>query len=294
MSLLIRGIIISIFFLGIGALLLFPETTFNKVVIPVLDSVLQITEIKEVDKKDSEAVKSQSALSPPLINPDPNLVPVIISNTENSDTQIQSKQTEQMASLQPPPNSLEGSDAMVISLVNDINPKLKEWIKPAEQIRKWVASIDRIAQGKLSTKYRPFTFKVSTFKVITKNGRLYPDPENYKRFNPLIDVITSVRPDLLVNYYRYWLPIFDKAYAELGNGTKFSQRLRQAMDNILIVNPLVGGLTELKRPTSITYKYINTEIENSSDITKWVWRIGPENAAIFQKYLREFTRLLDS
>jgi len=290
MSWLIRGIIISIILLGIGAVLLFPETTMNKVVTPVLEVVMQKADVKNSAEQDNQGVKLQPILRKPLIQP----APVITTNAEVSDTQIQNKQSEQVNSLQPPPNSLSDSDSQVISLVNDINPKFKEWITPAEQIRKWVTFIDRIAQGEMSTKYRPLTFKVAAFKVTTKDGRLYADPENYKRFDALIDVVTSVRPDLLVRYYRYWLPIFDKAFAELGNDSDFSKRMRLAMDNILLVNPLVIGLAELKKPTSITYKYINAEIENNSDITKWVWRIGPENAKQLQRYLREFIRQLDS
>ena len=289
MSWLIRGIIISVILLGIGALLLFPEMTFNKVVTPVLDSVIQKPNVQHSAEQDQEAVKYQPVLREPLIKP----APVETINTEDSGTQIKSKQLAQMVSLQPPPNRLSESDVQVFSLVNDINPKFKEWITPTEQIRKWVAFIDRIAQGKTSTKYRPLIFKMAAFKVIVKDGRLYADPENHKRFNPLIDAVTSVRPDLLVSYYRYWLPIFDKAYAELGNGSLFSQRMRQAMDRILDVKPLVGP-AELKQPTSVTYKYADTEIEENSEITKWVWRIGPGNAKKLQNYLRDFIRQLDS
>jgi len=288
MSWLIRGIIISILLLGIGALLLFPEITFNKVVTQTLDSVLQKENVKDSAEQNREAARPQLVLREPLIKPSI----IVTTNTEGSDTQTQ--QTEQKVSLQPPPTSLSDSDVQVISLVNDINPEFKKWISPAEQIRKWVAFIDRIAQGKISTKYRPLTFKITAFKVITKGGHLYADPENHKRYNALIDVITSVRPDVLVSYYHYWQPIFDKAQAELGNGSSFSKRMRLAMDNILVVNPLVVELAELKQPTSITYKYINTDIENNSDITKWVWRIGPENAKKLQSYLREFIRHLDS
>jgi len=250
---------------------------------------MQKADVKNGAEQDKEAVKYQPVLREPIIKP----APLVATNTEGLGNQIQSKQSELSVSLQPPPKRLSDSDAQVFSLVNDINPKFKEWIAPAEQIRKWVAFIDRIAQGKMSTKYRPLTFKIAAFKVIAKDGHLYADPENHKRFNPLIDVVTSVRPDLLANYYRYWLPIFDQAYAELGNGSSFSKRMRLAMDNILVVKPLVG-LAELKQPTSVTYKYVDTEIENNSEITKWVRRIGPENANKLQSYLREFIHQLDS
>ncbi|MFT7371978.1 MAG: hypothetical protein ACI9T9_000657 [Oleiphilaceae bacterium] len=285
MSWLIRGIIISIILLGIGALLLFPEMTFNKVVAPILNSVIQKT-----DEQDGKALKPQPILRDPFVKP----AFVVTTNTDDSNTQSESKRSEQTASLQPPPNSLSGSDVHVFSVVDEINPKFKQWITPAEQIRKWVAFIDRIAQGKMATKYRPLIFKVSAFKAINKGGHLYPDPENYKRFNTLIEVVTSVRPDLLAGYYSYWLPIFDEAYAELGNDASFSKRVNLAIDNILAVNPLAIELAELKKPTSIIYKYSDTEIENNSDITKWVWRIGPENAKKLQHYLREFIRQLDS
>jgi len=290
MNWLIRGIIISIILLGIGVLLMYPEITFNKVVTPLLDSIIHKTDVKNGAEQDRATVYPQPILREPINT----VAPVITTNTEESVAQIQNELPEQTTPLQPPPNNLSDSDDQVMSLVSDINPKIKEWITPAEQIRKWVALIHRIAQGTMSTKYRPLIFKIPAFKVINKGGRIYEDPENHKRFNTLIDVVTSVRPDLLVNYYRYWLPIFDKAYSELGNESSFSQRMRLAMDNIIVVKPLAVGLAELKKPTSITYKYINAEIENNSDITKWLWRIGPENAKKLQNYLREFIRQLDN
>ena len=289
MNWLIRGIIISIILVGIGALLMFPEINFNKVVTPLLDSIINESEVKNDAEQGRATVYPQPILREPIA-----VISPAITNTEVSFDQIQSEQSNQKTPLLPPPNNLSGSDDLVMSLVSDINPKIKEWITPTEQIRKWVALIHRIAQGTMSTKYQPLIFKIPAFKVIKKEGRLYEDPENHKRFNALIDVVTSVRPDLLVNYYRYWLPIFDKAYAELGNDSSFSQRMRLAMDNIIIVKPLAIGLAELKQPTSITYKYINSEIENNSDITKWLWRIGPENAKKLQNYLREFIHQLDN
>jgi hypothetical protein len=296
MSWLTRGIIISIILLGIGALLLFPGLTVNQVITPIIDSVTNKTDVTD-DEQDWEEDKPRPIIREPIIEP----VPVITISKEESDTQakpepkqLEVKKTMQTDGLQPPPSSLSESDKQVISLVNDINPNFKKWITPAEQIRKWVALIDRTAQGKISTKHRPLTFKTNGFKVITKGGRLYADPENHKSYNTLIDTITSVRPDLLVSYYRYWLPIFDTAYDELGNGNSFSKPLRLAMEHVLAVNPIAIEQAELKKPTGIIYKYINPEIEDSSDVTKWVWRIGPENAKKLQNYLREFFRQLDS
>jgi hypothetical protein len=295
MSWLTRGIIISIILLGIGALLLFPELTVKQVITPIIDSVTNKTDVKNDDQdreKNGEDDKPRPIIRVPITEPAPS-IPISI---EASDTQVkpETKMTVQMDGLQPPPNSLSESDTQVISLVNDINPKFKAWITPAEQIRKWVSLIDRAAQGKMSTKHRPLTFKTNGFKVITKDGRLYADPENHKSYNTLIDTITSVRPDILVSYYHYWSPIFDTAYAELGNGNSFSKPFRLAVENILAVKPLAIEQAELKKPTSIIYKYINPEIENNSEITKWVWRIGPENTNKLQNYLREFIRLLEN
>jgi hypothetical protein len=290
MSVLVRGIIISIILLGISVLLLFPDLTLNKVVAPIIDSVIGKTEGKDDGEQDRAAVKPQLIIREPIIE----LTPVITTSKETLDTQIQAKQTIKIDSLQSPPSNLSGSDIQVMALVNDINPKFKVWIAPKEQIRKWVALIDRLALGEMPTKYRPLTSKITGFNVITKDGRLYVNPENHKRFNSLIDVITTVRPDLLASYYRYWLPIFDTAYDELGNSSRFNKRLRLSIDSILAVNPLEIEQAELKKPTSIIYKYMNADIEDNSDITKWVWRIGPENAKKLQNYLREFIRQLDS
>ena len=279
MSKVITGIIITSMLLAVGAFFFFPAKTFNAVVVPILDATM------EKNAPETETNTPQHTLREPPPNAEeikPRVVPT------------QSIKIEASMPLLPPPAQLNGSDAKLLSTAHKINPKFTEWLTPAEQIRKWTAFVDHLAQKKLLTKYRPLVFKPSPFKVISKNGKLYSSPENSQRYNALIEAITFVEPNLLARYYHYWLPIFDQAYAELGNSSHFDERLKRAIDTILSVTPLDTEHAALETPTSVTYKYINTDIETSSAITKWVWRIGPDNAKKLQGYLRNFLAQLEN
>ena len=48
---------------------------------------------------------------------------------------------------------------------------------------------------------------------------------------------------------------------------------------------------ELVRP-SVYYRYADAKYENASDLQKFMWRIGPDNALRLQRYLRELEQAL--
>ncbi len=90
--------------------------------------------------------------------------------------------------------------------------------------------------------------------------------------------------------YQAWLPLLERAQDELGNGNKFSERLRATIDRILAVQPLTGDI-ELQSGV-LKFTFASQPREQASDLEKALWRLGPANTLRIQNYLRDLKPLL--
>jgi hypothetical protein len=195
-------------------------------------------------------------------------------------------------SMQAPPPELNQSDTPFLEMVTTLSPEIRPLLNNDEQIRKWVLWVHQAANGKKAQQHLPYTLPNRRFLVIEQGDRYFLDPANYQRYNPLVDKVTAIAPNELVSYYRYWLPVLDAAFAEMGESGSLDSRVRLAIEHVLAAKPLTGPI-ELAPPTTVTYKYLNPDQENASAIHKWLWRTGPENMAKIQQYARRLRAYLD-
>ena len=205
--------------------------------------------------------------------------------TASLETAVETDQTETTPELVPPPEKLDGSDRAVLELANSLSPQLVTWLLPEEQIRKWVMTIDLLADGKIPRRYQPVEFSMAPFNVDKSNGTVTANESNYTRAEPLIKAITAIDPAVVVEYLQHWQPLTSSAYKELGKPGNFNERLSEAINNVLNARPLPKNAT-LDQPL-VFYVYEDQELENASDIQKLLWRIGPDNTALIQDYLRK-------
>lgn len=189
-----------------------------------------------------------------------------------------------------PPANIDQSDPVVLEAVQDFAPRLVAWLTPEQQIRKWVLAVDNLAAGNVVGQHQPLAFNPGKFQVDNKDGRMVMSEANYSRAEALIDTVVEIPPEQLVRYYKAWLPTLNKAYGELGRDNQFDERLHAAIDQILAVEPLEQP-PELEQP-SVFYTYADETLENADDLTKLMWRLGPENTRRIQDYLREFKQSL--
>lgn len=191
-----------------------------------------------------------------------------------------------------PPPELENSDKLVLEAVTDFAPTLSKWLIPDEQVRKWVLTIDLMADGKLPKRYRPVDYPMEKFKVDVKDEEKLASEDNYARMDKMVDTLTTIDPALLARYYKEWLPLLEKAYQEQGKSGTFDQRFKQSISQLLATDTL-SEQPELIQP-SVLYRYKDKAKENASDIEKLVWRIGPDNTEKLQVFLRELRSHIDS
>lgn len=192
------------------------------------------------------------------------------------------------APLPPPevaaPATLEGSDAAARMAIADFAPQLLQWLTPPEQIRKWVALVDQLADGAVPVEQRPLAYPLQPFQIERRGDAIVADRANYERATALIDAFTAIPPARLVQYYRGWQPLLEKSYRELGRGGSFEQRLLLAVQRIEAVKPLPSQ-PELVQP-GVYFQFADTGYENASELEKLMWRVGPENSRRLQEHLR--------
>jgi len=199
----------------------------------------------------------------------------------------------------PPPTTLQHSDSQVLLAVADFAPQLAQWLLPSDQLRKWVLTVDLMADGKLPSRYRPINYPLSPFQVERQNAQPVtpgqasgqPATANYSRLQGIIDVVLATEPTTLAEYYRQWLPLLEQAYRELGKKDSFDARFRRALDKALAAQPLAKR-PSLIRP-SVLYQYADKSLEDANDIEKLLWRMGADNGTKIQGFLRELRTRMD-
>jgi len=199
----------------------------------------------------------------------------------------------------PPPAVLQQSDSQVLLAVADFAPRLAQWLLPSDQLRKWVLTVDLMADGKLPSRYRPVDYPLSPFQVERQNALpIAPGQDsgklataNYSRLQDIITVVLATEPAKLAQYYQQWLPLLEQAYRELGKRGSFDARFRRALDKTLAVQPLTKS-PRLIQP-SVLYQYADKSLEDADDIEKLLWRMGAGNGIKIQDFLRELRSHMD-
>ena len=194
------------------------------------------------------------------------------------------------------PGMVDGSDEMTRAAAYRLAPALAKWLTPEQQLRKWVALVDAVAEAKLSEKILPLKYPMSSFSTTqglssARNGEaIYASPTNFARTNLLIETLTAIPPQTLADYYHAWSKLLERANAELGRRGSFDSRLHIALQKVIAVEPLPDNAA-LARP-QFYYTYADPALEKSSDVAKLLWRMGPANQHQLQSYLSELLPLL--
>ncbi len=215
--------------------------------------------------------------------------PIVRESYEPTPT-VDEELVEEGPPLVAAPLVLENSDEQVRVAILDIAPGMASWLIPDEQIRKWVLMVDLMADAKLPRRYRPIDYPMASFKVDEKDGVMVAAPANYERANLLIEQLVMIDPALMAKYYHQWQPIFEKAYRELGKPGSFDQRLRLSIERIIMVEPLQAD-GSVKRP-GVFYQYNDPKLEKSPELSRLLWRLGPDNTAKLQAYLEQLANVL--
>ncbi|HWV13940.1 MAG TPA: DUF3014 domain-containing protein [Cellvibrio sp.] len=199
---------------------------------------------------------------------------------------------EPVAEPNPEPlPDLNQSDLAVVAALQGLGVDgLLQLVISEEILRKFVRAVDLVEEGKLATEYRPIVspqgaLLVDSFLVSVAGGELGEAQEveqfrmsekNYQRYDNYVRVLSLLDSEAVVRMYRYFYPLLNEAYKEMGS-TKgnFHSVLIRAIDRLLAAPDATADMI-LVRP-KVYYEFADPALEKLPAAQKLMLRMGPAN-----------------
>jgi len=163
---------------------------------------------------------------------------------------------------------------------------LLRWFKSEHIIRRGVTLTNGINDGFILRKLLNVPVPKGRFLAQKDGKQIWLDPNNYSRYNYLVDAITSIDSENLTKIYHQFHPLLEQAYAELGYSENNLDAVIVGAFDQLLSAPVLKGAVELKLE-SVAYTFADSELEKLPPIQKLMIRMGPKNTEQIQQKVRE-------
>lgn len=188
----------------------------------------------------------------------------------------------------PKPPALADSDGPVEQLLQEQFGKglMAAILRPKELIRHIVVTVDNLDRTPIPMRFWPVQGVAG--ELVTDGGGDFITiaPQNAKRYDRHVRAFTNADPKQLVDAYRFFYPLFQQAYEDLGYPDGyFNDRLVGVIDHLLKA-PTPQPPVSIARP-SVFFKYKREDLErNASWGQKTLIRMGPAHAEAVKVQLR--------
>ena len=191
--------------------------------------------------------------------------------------------------------SLDQSDEYLKLALADVlgSQSLAEMLAETDLITRMVATIDNLPRDHVAERIRPIAGLAGPFDVEASrdNIEFTISPDSYRRYDLLVDMVTTADLNELTEVYGRFYPLFQKAYVELGYpNAYFNDRLVAVIDHLL-TTPVVQDPISLVRP-HVLYEFADMDLESLSSGQKLLLRMGNEHATRIKVTLRELRLLI--
>jgi hypothetical protein len=186
-------------------------------------------------------------------------------------------------SEQPLP-ALDQSDAPVGEMLSKLLERkaFDGFVNPQELVRRIVVTVDNLPRKIVPLRMRA---------VKPVPGQFASGAQNAARYDAQVKVFEALDAHALVQAYVRFYPLFENAYAGLGQpDAYFNDRVVEAIDDMLAA-PELKSAPQLVQP-KVLYLYAEPDLENRSAGQKILMRMGAENAAKVKSKLKAIRREL--
>lgn len=189
---------------------------------------------------------------------------------------------------------LNDSNALMTEVFSDLfgAEMLRELFVPDELIRRFVVTIDNLPNKKLPPRQHLLVKPVAgSFAVTGTGGEQVIAADNAARYAPYVQLAARVDAQQLVDAYVRFYPLFQAAYAELGEpNAYFNDRLIEVIDHLLDAPQVVEPIHVVQ--PKVFYEYAAPGLEALSAGHKIMLRMGRANAERIKTKLREIRQAL--
>ena len=197
----------------------------------------------------------------------------------------------------PPPTPIEEAAPKTVDLptLAASDPLVRERLEPFGLPSDWMAQdnlvrrlavlVDSATRGEWPRRPLRFLKLKGRFNVIERDGRLYADPRNARRFDSNIDLLESIEPSSAARFLEAIDPLLDAAMRNLGRPADGRGAILEAIDWILATPDVASaGDHELVQP-KVFYEYADEQLETLPPLEKQLLRLGPQNLKRLKAYL---------
>lgn len=192
---------------------------------------------------------------------------------------------------------LADSDAAVFEALKGLagdGPSLGVLIR-GHLVQRLVVMVDNLTEPRVTASVlalRPLPGQYATTHAGA--GEVADGEANAARYAPYVEAFTRADPQQVARVYRRFYPLFQQAYAELGQpGAYFNDRLVQVIDHLLQA-PVPPAGAELARDERGRMRYPDPALESASVGHKALMRLAPPQQAAVKEQLRALRRALAS
>jgi hypothetical protein len=192
-----------------------------------------------------------------------------------------------------PAVALNDSDPTVRDLAAALSkdPDFAKWVLTKDLIRKFVVSVDNVANGLSPKPHIDFFAPAGNFRVVRTKAGTEIDPASYSRYDTAVGIVRSLDSTAAARLYWAAKPLLQEAYNELGYpGVSFDDTLVRAMAELL-ETPVVEGPVRLEKKI-LSYTMTDETLEALSPAQKQLLRLGPKGVQTVHDKIRELAAAL--
>jgi hypothetical protein len=164
-------------------------------------------------------------------------------------------------------------------------PELANWLATDDLVRQLAAAIDQASAGGSPARDFKVIAPSSTLMPVGRGDRRTIDPASYRRYDGLVQTVTSIDASRVAQIYKTIQPRLNEAYRGMGHPEGNVDAAIQRAIEILLDTPAV------KDPIGLTaagagWAFADDDLEDLAPTQKQLLRMGPVHADAVKAWLR--------
>jgi hypothetical protein len=185
----------------------------------------------------------------------------------------------------PPRDRMDGFLRPLLSALSS-RPELARWLATDDLVGQLASAIDQAAIGASPARDFKVVKPASPFVPGGRTNRHIIDPASYRRYDGLVQTVTSIDASSVAKIYRTIRPRLNDAYRGMGNqSSDVDNALRKAID-ILLDTPIVKEPVPIVEDGKAGWAYVDDNLEGLLPTQKQLLRMGAANVERIQVWLR--------
>ena len=198
----------------------------------------------------------------------------------------------------PPPVNLPPRDQMddflrpLLSALSS-RPELANWLATDDLVGQLAMAIDQAAAGASPARDFKVIAPASPFAATGRGTQRTIDPASYRRYDGLVQTVTSTDASDVARIYKTIRPRLDEAYRGMGNQTSNVDRALAQVLDILLETPVVRDPIALVEADGAGWAYADDNLEALLPAQKQLLRMGSANVDRLLVWLRALQAALE-